>query len=92
MPRRQIGLKAPLEFKNTEAIKHAVIAGMGISFVTANTFEPEVCAGMLSALDVAGFAWACQWHFVHRTDSNSSQPRRRSDSSCSRTAQRESPD
>jgi LysR family transcriptional regulator, low CO2-responsive transcriptional regulator len=61
-------LKAPVEFRNTEAIKHAVIAGMGISFVSANTVDLEVRAGMLSVLDVAGFPWACQWHLVRRTD------------------------
>jgi DNA-binding transcriptional LysR family regulator len=65
---RTLELKAPLEFKNTEAIKHAVIAGMGVSFVSANTVELEVRAGLLSVLDVAGFPWACQWHLVHRTD------------------------
>ncbi len=64
----RIELKAPLEFKNTETIKHAVIAGMGISFVSANAVELEVRAGVLSVLDVAGFPWACQWHLVHRTD------------------------
>jgi LysR family transcriptional regulator, low CO2-responsive transcriptional regulator len=61
-------VRAPLEFSDTEAIKRAVIAGMGVSFVSAHSVELEVRAGLLSVLDVIGLPWVSQWRLIHHTD------------------------
>lgn len=61
-------LHAPMEIKSTETIKQAVIAGMGLSFLSAHTVGFEVRAGMLSILDVEGFPIIDSWQVVHRSD------------------------
>ncbi|WP_322068972.1 LysR substrate-binding domain-containing protein [Paraburkholderia bannensis] len=42
------------EIPNTEAIKQAVMAGLGISFLPASAIELEVRAQMLAILDIVG--------------------------------------
>ena len=54
-----------MEIKSTETIKQAVIAGMGISFLSAHTIGRELEAGRLSVLDVEGFPVMRRWHIVH---------------------------
>jgi DNA-binding transcriptional LysR family regulator len=55
-----------MEIKSTETIKQAVIAGMGISFLSAHTIGRDLEAGRLSVLDVQGFPVMRKWHIVHR--------------------------
>ncbi|HEY2929240.1 LysR family transcriptional regulator [Piscinibacter sp.] len=55
-----------MEIKSTETIKQAVIAGMGISFVSAHTISQELQTGSLSVLDVEGFPVMLNWYVVHR--------------------------
>ena len=54
-----------MEIKSTETIKQAVIAGMGISFLSAHTIGRELGLGQLSVLDVEGFPVMRKWHIVH---------------------------
>lgn len=56
-----------MEIGSTETIKQAVIAGMGISFLSAHTIGLELKAGLLAVLDVEGFPLMLNWHLVHRT-------------------------
>jgi DNA-binding transcriptional LysR family regulator len=65
---RQLQLSEPMEIRNTEAIKQAVMSGMGVSFLSAHTVTLELRAGMLAVLDVAGFPVVRKWHVVHRAD------------------------
>jgi LysR family transcriptional regulator, low CO2-responsive transcriptional regulator len=58
-------LRIALEIKSTETIKQAVIAGMGISFLSAHTISKELQAGSLSVLDVQGFPLMLNWYVVH---------------------------
>jgi DNA-binding transcriptional LysR family regulator len=58
----------PIEIKNTETIKQAVIAGMGISFLSAHTVDLELKTGMLVMLDVVGLPIVRDWRIVHRAD------------------------
>ena len=44
-----------MELKSTETIKQAVIAGMGVSFLSAHTVTFERRLGCLVVLDVQGF-------------------------------------
>ena len=55
-----------MEIKSTETIKQAVIAGMGIGFLSAHTIGRDLEAGRLSVLDVEGFPVMREWHIVHR--------------------------
>jgi DNA-binding transcriptional LysR family regulator len=55
-----------MEIRSTETIKQAVIAGMGVSFLSAHTISQELRAGSLRVLDVAGFPLMLHWYVVHR--------------------------
>lgn len=55
-----------MEIKSTETIKQAVIAGMGISFLSVHTIALELHAGSLVILDVEGFPVMLHWYVVHR--------------------------
>ena len=54
-----------MEIKSTETIKQAVIAGMGISFLSAHTIGTELELGRIAVLDVEGFPVMRKWHIVH---------------------------
>ena len=55
-----------MEICSTETIKQAVIAGMGISFLSAHTISHELRDGALCVLDVEGFPLMLNWYVVHR--------------------------
>ncbi|MFC3111327.1 LysR family transcriptional regulator [Undibacterium arcticum] len=59
-------LNIAMEIKSTETIKQAVIAGMGISFLSAHTIGLELQANSLAVLDVQGFPVMLNWYVVHR--------------------------
>lgn len=59
-------LNIAMEIKSTETIKQAVIAGMGVAFLSAHTTSQELKAGSLVALDVEGFPVMLDWYVVHR--------------------------
>lgn len=58
-------LEIAMEIRSTETIKQAVIAGMGISFLSAHTIGRELEMGQLAVLDVTGFPVMLQWYVVH---------------------------
>jgi DNA-binding transcriptional LysR family regulator len=59
-------LNIAMEIRSTETIKQAVIAGMGVSFLSAHTVSRELQAGSLTVLDVQGFPLMLNWYVVHR--------------------------
>ena len=59
-------INVAMEIKSTETIKQAVIAGMGISFLSAHTICLELQAGSLIVLDVQGFPLMLNRYVVHR--------------------------
>jgi DNA-binding transcriptional LysR family regulator len=59
-------LNIAMQIKSTETIKQAVLAGMGISFLSAHTVSRELRDGSLVALDVQGFPRMLHWYLVHR--------------------------
>jgi len=61
----RVKFNVTMEIKSTETIKQAVIAGMGISFLSAHTVSNELELGRLSVLDVEGFPVMREWHIVH---------------------------
>jgi len=61
----RVKFNVTMEIKSTETIKQAVIAGMGISFLSAHTLGTELELGRLAVLDVEGFPVMRKWHIVH---------------------------
>ena len=59
-------LNVAMQIKSTETIKQAVIAGMGIGFLSAHTVSRELRSGSLAALDVQGFPLMLNWYIVQR--------------------------
>jgi DNA-binding transcriptional LysR family regulator len=61
----RLKFRITMEIRSTETIKQAVIAGMGISFLSAHTIGRELELGQLAVLDVEGFPVMRRWHVVH---------------------------
>jgi len=54
-----------MEADSNETIKQAVMAGIGLGFLSLHTIRPELAAGRLAALDVFGLPLRRQWYVVH---------------------------
>ena len=59
-------MSATMEMSRNEAIKHAVMAGLGLGIVSVHTLEMEFKLGRLAVLDVEGFPIVKDWFVVHR--------------------------
>lgn len=57
-----------MELGNTEAIKHAIFGGLGISVMSLHTLAIEGVDGPLAVLDVEGFPILRHWYLVHLKD------------------------
>jgi DNA-binding transcriptional LysR family regulator len=56
------------EIASNETIKQAVMAGLGLSLISAHTIDAEVAAGRLAVLDVKGLPIVRQWFLVRRAN------------------------
>ena len=54
-----------MEMGSNETIKQAVMAGMGVSFLSLHTLWLELGAGLLKLLDVEGTPVMRTWQVVH---------------------------
>ena len=54
-----------MQLGSNETIKQAVIAGLGMAFLSAHTIDAELAAGRLAVLDVCGLPVVRHWHVVH---------------------------
>ena len=54
-----------MEMPSSEAIKQAVMAGMGIAFQSLHTIGLELSHGLLTVLDVDGTPVMRRWNVVH---------------------------
>jgi DNA-binding transcriptional LysR family regulator len=59
-------LQVALEITSTETLKQAVMAGLGIGFLSAHTIAQELRTKSLVVLDVRGFPRVQKWYVVHR--------------------------
>ncbi|MDA8129465.1 MAG: LysR family transcriptional regulator [Betaproteobacteria bacterium] len=66
---QQHGVKfnASMEMSRNEAIKHAVMAGLGLGIVSLHTLEFELALGRVAILSVEGFPIMKEWYMVHRS-------------------------
>ena len=60
----QIGM----EMSSNETIKQAVIAGLGIAFISAHTVAVELKEGRMITLDITGLPIIRQWFVVRKKD------------------------
>jgi len=54
-----------MEMASNETIKQAVMAGMGVSFISLHTIDLEIQTQRLAVLDVMGTPVIRQWHVAH---------------------------
>ena len=58
-------IKASMELGHTEAIKQAVIAGLGIAFVSIHAIRGELAVGRLRAIRLKGLRIQRHFHIIH---------------------------
>lgn len=61
---QKIEWRKGMEMGSNESIKQGVMAGLGISFISAHTIAAEVEEGRLAVLDVAGTPLIRHWYLV----------------------------
>ncbi len=62
----QTPLKIAMEMPSNETIKQAVMAGMGLSFLSLRTVRHEMGTGHIALLDVIGLPHVGHWYITHR--------------------------
>jgi len=62
---RRLSYRVGMEMASNETIKQAVMADMGVSFLSRDTIELEVQMGRLVVLDVDGLPVIRHWHVAH---------------------------
>ena len=67
-----------VEIGSNETIKQAVMAGLGLTLISAHTIEAEVADGRLAILDIIGLPILRQW-FAVRHGNRELSPRRPND-------------
>jgi LysR family transcriptional regulator, low CO2-responsive transcriptional regulator len=65
---RGVHYRAGMEISSNETIKQAVMAGLGLSFLSVHTVGLELGAGRLVVLDVAGLPVMRDWYVIHLKD------------------------
>jgi DNA-binding transcriptional LysR family regulator len=60
-----LACKVAMEMASNETIKQAVMAGMGVSFISRHTIDLEIQTRRLIVLDVRGTPVIRQWHVAH---------------------------
>lgn len=61
----QIQAKIVMEMPSNETIKQAVMAGMGLSFLSLRTIRHELASGHLVRLDIEGLPLIKHWYVTH---------------------------
>lgn len=54
-----------MEMPSNESIKQAVMAGMGLTFLSLRTVRHEMASGHLALLDIDGLPLVRHWHVTH---------------------------
>ncbi|MEI8029243.1 MAG: LysR family transcriptional regulator [Comamonadaceae bacterium] len=60
-----IPIKVVMEMPSNETIKQAVMAGMGLSFLSLRTVRHELAAGHLGLVDISGMPIVGHWYVTH---------------------------
>jgi DNA-binding transcriptional LysR family regulator len=62
----KIKLNIAMEMPSNETIKQAVMAGMGLSFLSLRTVRHEIASGHIVLLDIVGLPHIGHWYITHR--------------------------
>lgn len=62
-----VKLNTSMEMSRNEAIKHAVMAGLGLGIVSLHTLEFELALDRIAILSVEGFPIMKEWYLVSRS-------------------------
>jgi DNA-binding transcriptional LysR family regulator len=65
---QRLQVHVEVEIQGTEGVKAAVMAGMGISFVSAHTIQTELASGRIALLAVEGMPKFLDWCLLTRRD------------------------
>jgi DNA-binding transcriptional LysR family regulator len=60
-----VGWRASMELDHTEAIKQAVMAGLGVAFVSVHAVRGEVSSRRLAAVRLRGIRIQRHFHVIH---------------------------
>lgn len=63
----EVPLQVVMEMPSNETIKQAVMAGMGLSFLSLRTVRHELAAGHLALVDISGMPIVGSWYVTHLT-------------------------
>ncbi len=61
----EIPIKVAMEMPSNETIKQAVMAGMGLSFLSLRTVRHELAAGHMAMADISGLPIVGDWYVTH---------------------------
>jgi len=61
----ELPINVAMEMPSNETIKQAVMAGMGLSFLSLRTVRHELAAGHLALVDVTGMPIVGHWYVTH---------------------------
>jgi LysR family transcriptional regulator, low CO2-responsive transcriptional regulator len=62
---RELECRVGMEMASNETIKQAVMAGLGVSFISRHTIDLELQTDRLAVLDVMGTPVMRHWHVAH---------------------------
>jgi LysR family transcriptional regulator, low CO2-responsive transcriptional regulator len=68
LAQHKLGIQSALEASSNETIKQAVLAGMGVAFLSRQTVSFELQARRLVELNVEDLPVMRRWYLVHRAD------------------------
>lgn len=61
----EVAFKVAMEMPSNETIKQAVMAGMGLSFLSLRTVRHELASGHIALVDVSGMPLVGNWYVTH---------------------------
>jgi DNA-binding transcriptional LysR family regulator len=61
----QTPLNVEMEMPSNETIKQAVMAGMGLSFLSLRTVRHELASGHIALVDIEGLPSMGHWYVTH---------------------------
>ena len=68
--KKDLKLKTRMTLGSNEAIKQAILGGLGVSVLSRHTLTLDSHKDQLAILDVNGFPINCQWHYAYPSGKN----------------------
>ncbi len=65
---RGVAMRVGMEMPSNETIKQAVMAGLGLSFISMHTIALELAARALAVVHAPGLPVVRQWYVLHRAE------------------------